>query len=274
MAGVTNTFTESEGDLALAHTATGAGGEAIPFGVAVCSDGYATDGAVKKCYLPKTTYFTAQVATLDYTYNVGDILTVRCVNEMTGAVIAEYEYTTAVSKNASTTAILAALNQQAPANTVIFTTAAGDNIVATAEVAGLEFSVTIAGSATEAVSNVATTGPTIATSLKRAILGISMRDGSVVPTNLTDLTAEYPGNYPCTIASKGYLWVTNSQAPSFHDTVYVECDGTSAACGQLYNTSTATRLPLPREYAKWERAATTASGDSLAGLYINLTATK
>jgi hypothetical protein len=261
------TVTDADAELTTVHTTSSAAAEVIPMGRAVCTDGYMTNGS-KRLFNPKTSYFTAQVATLDYTYNAGDLLTVRCANALTGDVIAEYTYTQAGNKGASTTAILAALNGQAPANSVIFSTVAGDNIVATAEVAGLEFSIEIGSSATSAVSNTATTGPSMATSFLRAFVGVTILDQTLAPATLTDASVAYPGNSMVGYLAKGDIWVANSQTPTNGTTVYVECDGTSADCGLLYTTSSATRLPLPLSVARWERAGRTGSG--LAVCHLNV----
>jgi hypothetical protein len=260
------TVTESDGELTTVHTQTAAVAEVMPMARAVCSDGYTTNGS-KRLFNPKSSYFTAQVATGDYTYNVTDILAVRCVNALTGEVIAEFSYAQAVSKNASTAAILAALNAMAPANTVAFTTAAADNIVATAEVAGLEFSLTLNSSPTSGATVVATTGPSLATSFARAFAGISLLDQTLAPATLTDTSVDYPANSMVGYMQRGQMWVANSQTPANGDRVYVECDGSSADCGKIFNTSSATRLPLPLSVAHFERAGR--SGSGLAAVNLN-----
>jgi len=270
--GMANVFTESDGDMNIAHTTSGAMGEDIAFGRVVCSDGYATDGAVKKCYLPKTSYFTAQVATVDYTYQAATVITVEVYNKLDGTLIASAEHIMATDKDTTTTAIAGILNGVAAANTVAFTNdgAATFRLVCTAEVAGLEFEVVVHGAASVVPSVTATTGPSVATSLRLAFLGITKRDDTVPPATLTATSTSYPGNYACTVATKGSMWVTNAQSPTFGAKVYVECDGTSANCGLLYTTSSATRLPLSFA-AKWERAALSSSGDSIAVVNLNAT---
>lgn len=258
--GQTFTVSDSDAQLSEVHTQTGASAEVVYFGRMVFTDGY-TSGSNVKGFNAKSTYFTAQVATFDYTYDQDELLWIRCVNKATGATIAEAQHIQATSKDASTTAIAAILNAMAPTTTVAFTNAGGAGganyeLVCTAELAGLEFEITYGSDdATNAatMSVTATTGPTEATSILRAALGITLWDTSEIPDSLTATEGYYPANSIMQVADSGFVWVDNSDSVGLGDTVYVEMDGTGSNYGKLYNSSSATRLPLPLSWARWER---------------------
>lgn len=253
--GQTFTVTDSSGSLSEVHTQTGASAEVVYFGRMVFTDGY-TSGANVKGFNAKSTYFTAQVATVDYTYQSTYVLGVKVVNVATGKVIAAAEHVMASSKDASTTAIAAILNAEAAANTVVFANAGatGYELTCTAEVAGLEFRVDVYANKSDVLPTVTdTTGPSEATSILRAALGVTLLDTSEIPDSLTATEGYYPANSIMQVADAGFVWVDNSQSVGMGDTVHVEMDGTGANYGKLYNSSSATRLPLPLSWARWER---------------------
>jgi hypothetical protein len=256
--GQTFTVTDSSGSLSEVHTQTGASAEVVYFGRFVFTDGYSA-GKNAKGFNAKTSYFTAQVATGDYTYNNTSVLGVRVKNLHTGI---EYtaQVTQGTSKDASTTALAGAINALLPANTVVATNGGagpGYTLILTAEVAGLEFSAELFTSeaATCNPTTTLTTGPTEATSILRAALGVTLLDTSEIPDSLTATEGYYPANSIMQVADSGYVWVDNSQSVGLGDTVYVEMDGTGANYGKLYNSSSATRLALPLSWARWERYA-------------------
>lgn len=257
LAGQTFTVSDADAQLSTAHTQTGAAAEAIPFARFVCHDGYT--GALPKAKNAKSSHFSAQVATGDYTYNATSVLGVRITITATGQTYTA-QVTQATSKDASTTALAGAINAILPTTTVAVTNAGGAGgadyeIVMTAELAGLEFSAEVfcSESATCLPSVTATTGPSEATSILRAALGVSLYDRGQMPSSISSSSVDYPANSVLMVADRGLLWVANSQSPGFGDAVYVEMDGTGANYGLLYNSSSATRLPLPLGWARWER---------------------
>ncbi len=249
--GVAFTTLESDSNLSLALTTSNAEAAAVGFGLAVVKTPQGADDNQLPGGVALDSLFTAQVVTVDYTYNASDTLTVVIFDKHNGnREIARAVHTLATSKDASSTALAAALNAQLPANTVIAANAgaSGYEITLTAEVAGLEFDVAVYSSdpGTVAESAAYTTGPNLSTSLLRAFTGIAERR--------TDVEGEsYPANNGFVALLSEQVWVYTEESIAHGDPVYVELDDSGGLQGRFYKTASATRLKLPG--LSWVRGA-------------------
>lgn len=272
-----DTYTVSDSDANLTTTAvtTAAEAAAVGFGLVMLSvSGFSATEAYRYGRVAKSTAFSAQVATFDYTYDADELLWIKCINVATGDVIAHAQHVQAADKDTSTTAIAAILNAQAPANSVNFTNDGGATfrLVATAELAGLEFKIEYGSDDATNVATMSltdTTGPSPSTSLLRALAGVSLYTEDEEATAVNGSTASYPANAGVKVLEKGSVWVSNSQTLAYGTRVFVELDGTGTAFGQCYNTDSATRLGLPLSVARWERSGVDTS-DALGALVIDV----
>jgi hypothetical protein len=269
------TVSDSDANITTASVTSAATAEDVYFGRVMISSGFASTEGYRYGRMAKSTAFSAQVATLDYTYDADEILYVQVFDKATGDLIAGASHVMATAKTNSTTAIVGILNAQAPANSVLFANS-GDTILCTAELAGLEFEVkfwTDDATTAATLTNTATTGPSISTSLLRAISGISLYTMDEEATAQDGTTAVYPANAGVKVLEKGSVWVENSQTLVYGTPVYVELDGTGDDYGKCFNTNSATRLALPRSVARWERSGVE-SADSLGALILDVHAAK
>jgi len=272
--GIAYTLTESDAELTLASVTTAASADAIPFGVLLIGDGYATDvngeqEAYGNCKLPKATSFSAQVDTFVTTYVLDAEIQIEI--ELDG--VKYHAATTSAADLATTlTALAAAINGVMPANTVLADGSSGTDLTLTAEVPGATFTTGYGsddGGASIPVMSL-TSNKGIATSLAMAAVGISLYTSDEELTAVAGTSIVYPANAGvrvCRKSSPEGIWVSNAQAPSDGDPVYVET-AVGATTGQLYNTTSATRVLLPS--ASWRRSARPSSGDSLAAVKIAL----
>jgi hypothetical protein len=248
--------------------------ETITFGRAMITAGFGTDPneANELGQLPDVADFTAQVMTLDYTYNNASISGVTIVDRHTGRAIASAQVTQAVAKANTTNALLAALNAQLPANSVVVTNV-GDALVLTAEKAGLEFDAywTEDTPATTLGTRVYTTGPTIATSIIRAFRGIAAYDERQPSVTVNADVTGYRVNEVIKTLRVGQMWVVSAQVIAAGEDVWVET-AAGATLGLLYNTTSATRLLLSRDgkaLAEWVRDTRADTGDNIAAVELS-----
>jgi len=101
--GTGDTYTVSDSDANLTTTAvtTAAEAEDVYFGRAMISSGFASTEGYRYGRMAKSTAFSAQVATFDYTYDADEIIRIRCRNVATGEIIAEADHVMATSKDAA-----------------------------------------------------------------------------------------------------------------------------------------------------------------------------
>jgi len=248
--------------------------ETITFGRVLITAGFGTDPneANELGRLPTSTRFTAQVMTLDYTYNGASISGVTIIDRHTGRAIASAEVTHAVAKVNTTNALLAALNAQLPANSVVVTNV-GNALVLTAEKPGLEFDAywTEDTPATTLGTRVYTTGPTIATSILRAFRGIACYDERQTPTTVGADVTGYRVNEVIKTLRAGQMWVSNADGVAQGNDVWVET-AAGATLGLIYNAASATRLLLQQDgkpLAEWMRGSRAASGDNIAAVELS-----
>lgn len=262
--GLAFTATESDAKLSVVETQAAAEAAAVAFGVAIKDTGF--NGSEPEKTGALLSGFTAQVATIDYSYTGSSELGVR-VYEIRGderILLADAKHLLATSKAASTTALLAELNAALPANTVAATAGGSDEVVLTAEVAGLEFAAEVYSDdhANVAPSIAETTGPSLSTSAGRAFAGVSRFDPASEAASVGANAGQYAANDGIKVAQKDHVWVSNSESPSNGGTVYVD-----VSTGLFYASASSARVALPKAKAKWLRDGR--DGDAIALLHVN-----
>lgn len=263
--GVAFTVTESESDLGTPSTTTAAASAAtVGFGLAIMQTGIGNDPAepTPQGAQADVANFTAQVDTWTITY-VADERIGLAVNwrgtTYTGEVVS------ATDRSTTMTALAAKLNAILPANTVLAAgTATG--VTLTAEVVGEEFTsrfVNGDGGASDATGTLST-NKGIATSARRAIKGVSMRDRTRQATTPGSSATVYEANATMIVVSRGDMWVSNSEGVTYGSDVYVELSGASK--GTFLATPTSTSVWLPGWH--WERDGRTADNQGIAHLRV------
>lgn len=239
---------ETTNDLgAPSTTTTAASAAVVEFGKVVIRTGLVTDEATPTCKVPVTTDFSAQVISLTFAGNTASYyhgsVDVNGRRYQWGGVVWDTNLDT------TATAIAAAINAVLPAETVIAASvgAGGGVVTLTAEVEGAEFDADAHGQghADAEATKAYTTGPTIATSLKRAILGISCRRLDVENQTVDGDDPAYGPNEGVEIARHGRGVVQRDTAETwvYGDECYVSL--ASATKGRIYDTAGTDRAWLP-----------------------------
>lgn len=260
--GIAFSIASSEAFLTVATSSTALAADPVPFGAAVVSQGYRTDGEPERLVtLASETVFTPQVQT--FTVATGAAVDIFvALYEVRGServLLGSDTVTGNATANTQATALRNAINAIAPTNTVVATGTAAA-VICTAEIAGLEFDVVIAEVGT---TKVLTTGPSPATSLHRAFVGVSYYAENQESPTIGGSSGEYRANEGVTYAKEGELWVSTTGTIVEGGDVYVEL-GTSNT-GLLFPTAGADRVALSRARAQWLRASRD-TGDNLAGV--------
>ena len=265
------TAVDTDANLTTSSVTSAASADAVNFGLAMVSSGFSSSEAYRIGGAAKSTLLTAQVATVDYTYNNTSSLGVK-VTDVASGLVYSGEVVQGTSKDASTTALAVQLNAALPAAFVVAANAgaAGYELTLTAELAGVEFAVEVFTDLAQTVlpSVTATTGPSAATSFIRGFAGVSMYTRDEEATVINGSVASYPANAGVKVMDKGHIWVENSETLTYGGVVYVELDGTGDDFGKFYAATSATRLALPQGMAQWERSDITTT-DDLAALRVD-----
>lgn len=266
-------FTASDTDANLTTTeatVTAAEAASVAFGLGLVSQGYETGEANELGTAAASTLFNAQVVTITPTYVEDAEVGVIIVDRQSGHVIAHAVAVSDTSLADLLAELEAMLDIQLPANTVEVADPGGTSLTLTAEVAGYEFDAWVSlgdqGATVPTATRVYTTGPSIDTSLARAFAGVSLYSTDEENVTVAGNDVVYPPNAGVEALQDGYVWVSNSQAPSKGDDVYLDL---AASTAKFYNTAGATRVQLPAALATWERTARSADGDELAMLRVN-----
>lgn len=258
------TVDDSDGALSDASTQTPADAEAVPFGRALIATGVDSDGGALLGGLAKSSLFTAQEDQIGIAY----VALASYLITISPKGMPSYQVSVVADTNQDTTItnIVTAINAMMPANTVIASdndsgANDADTLILTAEIAGLEFEVTIG--ATDAGASIPvfthTSNKGITTSFYQAFVGVSLRSDDEEVTTVAGTSVSYPANAGVKALASDTIWVANTEGVSFGDAVYVELGSSNS--GKFYNSSSSTRLPLPGW--RWERAAYN-SDDGLA----------
>ncbi len=256
---------------AVTETTAADAADPIEFGRAVMRTGHQnTDELVAKV---TTGLFTAQVITITPSGYVASSKLRVAVYEVRGServLLADVTETSATDLNTTLDALATSLNAQLPANSVVAasTPATATAITLTAEVPGAEIAVDVGagdeGASVPTWTVAATTGPSEATSLHRALRGVALRAQGVGAATIAGNEQQCPANGALAYVRKGVVAVESAQSITAGDTVYVET-AAGASAGKFYNSSSSTRVALSRARAVWERDANTGTG-SLAAL--------
>jgi len=252
-------FTASDSDSRLTTSAgtSNAAADSIGFGLILVALALSASDRMPPCALPKSSLYTAQVMTGAFTYQVGKIIRCQVIDKHSGAVIADAEHVQAADLATSITALVAQLNAQLPANTVV-AVAGATSWTLTAEKAGLEFDANVSSDdSVNVLETIAyTTGPSPVTSLIRSFIGLSKATLDEETTTIGGDTVAYPANAGVKVGQEGHYWVSrdSSETISFGDGVYVEMDATSDDIGKCFQATSSTRLLLPSVI--WERTDT------------------
>ena len=270
-AGVAHTVTVSGGTgsnvFGTPSTTTSASmGTSVPFGVAVQSQGYVSGTGVKSGSSPITTAFTAQVISFTFAGNTASYYSGTV--SINGRVYAWSGVVWDTNLDTTCTAIAAAINAVMPTETVIAASvgSGGGVVTLTAEVEGAEFDATAAavGHADAEQTKAYTTGPSISTSLVRALVGVSARKASIENATLGGDDPTYIGNSAMEVWTKAEVVVSDrSLTIAYGDPVYVSV--ASATRGYLYNAAGTDRVYIPPEKMRWGRQV---SADGIASILI------
>lgn len=264
--------------LGVAFTASGVSGAAaslstttaaddadpIAFARAIIDKGRDTGGE-KLCALAASSAFTAQADTWDLTYDAGAVVNVAIfrVDGEGKTLIADISHAMASDLNTSVDAIVTELNAALPANSVIASNVS-DDLVLTAEVAGLEFETVISAETASVAPARTAGGASRLTSFVRAFLGFSLESSNDPATTIGGTTASYAGNAGVRYAIKGPVYAASTEA-SAGDSVFVEL-GSGDDTGKFFATASSTRVALSRSVARWDSDA----ADGLAVLHLDL----
>lgn len=266
--GVPFAVSTDDANLTVTTTAQAATADAIPFGRAIIATGAIDGEAAPKVALPKAANFTAQVMSFTITTGADGIFTpvVRIGGQTYTAAPVVHD----TDEATTATAIATAINAVMPANTVLAGTD-DDTVTLTAEVPGTEFDADIvpSGDAAATVEKTHTTGPSPATSLKRALVGISARRLDT-EASVYGGPGEYAPNQGVEIATRGVGKVQRelTEAWSRGDGVWVGTGATDA--GRLYNAAGTGRVYLGTSPIVIERGEHSTTRDGLGVVRIDM----
>jgi hypothetical protein len=279
--GISYTVTTSGGTgggaIGSATTATAAASAtAVQFGRALCTDGQVTDEGTPKVFMPTTALFSAQVKTFTYaSVASGDSIQTRVV--MNGdeiLVSTPYNTSHAQSLIDHAAALETALNATFGAGYGAVAARSSDTITITADVAGAEFSAVsdVVGSGGGTVSAANTTGPSISTSVARALIGVSKRRADV--ENVT-----VDGDDPAYAANRGVEYVVHGEMLVARDTTetwdrnsqtWVSVSTSATLSGRLYDTGSSTRVWIPQELIRLVAQEPSTHTDGIGQIAVNI----
>lgn len=270
---VTNNAASTTNDLGTPTTSTSAASAAVvEFGLAVATDGYVTDEGNLKVFVPTTASFSAQVITATFAGNTGSYYSgtvhVNGKAYSWGGVVWTSDLDTTCGL------IATAINTVLPAETVIAASVGSSSgqVTLTAEVEGAEFEAEAhaMGHADAEATLAYTTGPSISTSLKRALAGISIRRLDVENQTVDGDDPAYGANEGVEAVTRGDIIVERdtSETWAINDEVYVSL--ASATKGQFYNSAGTDRVWIPSSVLRIRRQEPSTSTDGIGIVGINL----
>ena len=253
-------------------TTAAASAATVGFGLVVASDGSVTDEGNPKVFVPTTASFSAQVISLTFTGNTAAYYTGNVsVNGRTypwGGVVWDTDL------NTTCTAIAAAINAVLPTETVIAASvgSGGGVVTLTAEVEGAEFDAEVfaVGHASAEATKAYTTGPSTATSLRRAMVGLSVRRLDVENVTVNGDDPAYAANNGVEVCTRGTGIVARSTSETWArgDEAYVSLAASTK--GRIYNTAGTDRVWLPRGMVIIERGERSTSSDGIGRIRLDM----
>ena len=249
-----------------------AAAEVVSFGRVCISDGVATDLGSPKVFVATTADLTAQVISLTFagdtaSYYHGSI-DVNGRRYVWGGVVWD------TNNDTTCTAIAAAINAVMPAETVLAASVGADGgvITLTAEVEGAEFEADAhaQGHASAEVTKAYTTGPSVSTSLKRAMVGISVRRLDVENQTVDGDDPAYAANQPVEVATRGTGILQRDTTETWvrGDEVYVSM--ASATKGRVYDTAGTDRVWLPSSRIVIDRSENSTTSDGVGVIRLDM----
>lgn len=274
-------FSVSEADASLTTPSVvtaAAGAAAVPCGRAMISrDRNGQWSSERLGALAASALLTAQVITISFGAYVASEVLVANVYAVRGGereLIASARVVEATDLNASLDALAAALTTELTGLpvTVASAPATATTLVFTASVAGFEFDADVissgGGASKHAITKALTTGPNPATSIHRALAGVSLRPQDEMATSATATDVEWPGGRGVRAGIQGEVIVACNEAVTEGSPVFVEL-GVTADNGKFFLASSATRVQLPRALVFWTRRGSP-SGDGVGAVRINI----
>jgi hypothetical protein len=275
--GVTSTVTAAGGTgggaIGSPSTSTSAASaDVVAFGRCVATDGFVTNEGTPKVFVPTTSKFTAQVVSFTFAGNTGSYYSGFV--EINGR---KYNWSGVVwdtNLDTTCTAIAAAINAVMPTETVIAASvgSGGGVVTLTAEVEGAEFdAVALAvGHADAEVTKAFTTGPSRATSLVRAMVGVSVRRLDVENQTVDGDDPAYAANEGVEVCSRGLGLVQRdtSETWAWGDDIYVSL--ASATKGRFYNVAGTDRVWIGRSKVAIERSEHSTTTDGVGFVRVDM----
>lgn len=257
------------------NSTSAASADTVSPGLVIASDGHVTDEGNPKGFVPSTSSFTAQVISFTFATASGSYFggTVR-MNGKTVSWRAAHNTDLDTTCAGIATAINTAVDTLGLAGATVLAASvgsAGGVVTLTAEVPGAEFDADAwaSGSASGTASKAYTTGPSRSTSLRRALLGVSVRRLDLENATVGGDNPVYAANDGVEVAQRGTVVVqrSTSETWSLNDEVFVSL--ASATKGRIYNSTGANRVWLPREILVIERGERSTSSDGVGVIRIN-----
>lgn len=253
------------------NTTTAASADTVAFGRVLATDGFVTDEGNPKVFVPQTSHFTAQVITITFAGNTAAYyhgsIAINGTSYVWGGVIWDTNLATTL------TAIAVAINAVMPAETVIADGSGGTTMVLTAEVEGAEFDADAhaQGHADAEATKVLTTGPSLSTSLTRAMVGFSMRRLDVENATVDGDDPVYAANEAVEVvthAGHGVIQRDTTETWAYSDEVYVSL--ASATKGRLYNAAGTDRVWIGASRVRILRQEPSTSTDGLGVISLDM----
>jgi hypothetical protein len=255
-----------------------AGAAAVPCGRAMISrDRNGTWTSERLGALAASALLTAQVQTFSFGAMVASEVLIANVYAVRGTereFIASARVVEATSLDATLDALATALGTALTGLpvTVASAPATATTLVFTASVAGFEFDVDVissgGGAGPHTITKANTTGPNPATSIHRALAGVSLRPQDEMATSTLATDVEWPGGRGVRAGIQGEVIVACAEAVIEGSPVFVEL-GVPADNGKFFLAGSATRVQLPRALAFWTRRGYPA-GDGVGAVRINI----
>lgn len=242
------------GAIGAATTATAAASASVIYlGRVICTDGNVTNEGARKVFMPTTALFSAQVTTFTYaSVAANDIISTTVeMNGQSTTVVTPYNTSHAQTLTDHTADLEVRLNALFGAGVGCVAANSTNDITITADVAGAEFyaSSTIGGTGGGTVTKADTTGPSIATSVRRSLTGISSWRADVPNVTVGGDDPAYPANGAVQYKRVGEVLVQRDTTETWdrNSDTWVSVSATASLSGRLYDTSSSTRVWLPRD---------------------------
>lgn len=265
------------GAIGTATTATAAASASVVyFGRALCTDGNVTNEGTPKVFMPTTALFSAQVTTFTYaSVAVTDTVTTTVtMHGKTVAVDTPYRSSHAQTLTDHTADLETVLNAAFGAGTGCVAANSSNDITITADVAGAEFEANSAvnGAGGGTVTKAETTGPSIATSVRRALIGVSKRRADVENVTVDGDDPAYPANGGVEFVTRGEMVVARDTSETWNrdSDTWVSVSTSASLSGRVYDTGSSTRVWIPRDMLRIVAQEPSTHTDGIGQIAVNI----